>query len=96
MSGISRIAAERQRQIDGEGYTPEHDNAHAEGELARAGAVYALRAVGAGGLNPYDPMRYWPRDWHFKDFPDPDPLRMLAKAGALIAAELDRLTGEAP
>ena len=36
MSGIERIAKERQRQIEQEGWTPEHDDHHAEGEMAAA------------------------------------------------------------
>jgi hypothetical protein len=32
-SGIDLIAAERQRQIDAEGWTPEHDDEHAGGVL---------------------------------------------------------------
>lgn len=33
---IAEIAAERKRQIEAEGWTPEHDDAHDKGELARA------------------------------------------------------------
>lgn len=86
------IAAERARQVAAEGYTPEHDASHPVGELARAGAAYALWAAGGGrtGPNPYDAMRWWPPDWKFGY--DDDPVRALAKAGALIAAEIDRLT----
>ena len=88
MSGADLIGAERLRQVTAKGYTPEHDAEHVRGELARAGAVYALWAVKAGGVNPYDPMKYWPPDWRFKGGA---PLDYLAKAGALIAAEIDRL-----
>ncbi|MCM0757438.1 hypothetical protein M7775_02505, partial [Sporomusa sphaeroides DSM 2875] len=41
-SGIELIAAERQRQISQEGWTPEHDDQHANGELALAAACYAI------------------------------------------------------
>lgn len=40
--GISIIAAERKRQIEVKGYTPEHDDAHDLGELGLAAALYAL------------------------------------------------------
>jgi hypothetical protein len=90
-AGLSLIAAERARQVAVEGYTPEHDAEHAHGELARAGAVYALWAVKAGGVNPHDPMKYWPRDWRFKGG---EALDHLVKAGALIAAEIDRIVAE--
>lgn len=42
MSGVDFIATERQRQLDDEGWTPEHDDIHTLGELAVAGACYAL------------------------------------------------------
>jgi hypothetical protein len=93
MTGIELIAAERQRQIDVEGWTPEHDDMHDEGQLTGAAECYAARAADqlAGiksGLT--DP----PLQWTFEDSwwkPSPDPERNLVKAGALIAAELDKL-----
>ena len=42
--GAALIAAERQRQIDAEGWTPEHDAEHGDDALACAAAVYALPA----------------------------------------------------
>jgi hypothetical protein len=36
------VLAERQRQITAEGWTPEHDDEHAAGDLALAAACYAL------------------------------------------------------
>jgi len=45
MSAIEDIAAERLRQIEAEGWTPEHDDdEHAEGMLSRAAACYAAGA----------------------------------------------------
>ncbi len=40
--GVAAIAAERRRQVEAEGWTPEHDDQHTRGELARAAACYAL------------------------------------------------------
>jgi hypothetical protein len=82
MNGIERIAAERKRQIEVEGWTVGHDAEHRHGELAQAGAVYAL-----GHFSE----RYWPWDLQWwKPTPD-NRIRELEKAGALIAAEIDRL-----
>lgn len=39
------VLAERQRQINAEGWTPEHDDEHDGGELAVAAAAYALHAA---------------------------------------------------
>ncbi len=92
MSGIDRIAKERQRQIDGEGWTPEHDQHHQHGQLSKAGAQYAMVAFYARhnkDLRFHPPMDWpWANKW-WK--PSDDPIRNLEKAGALIAAEIDRL-----
>jgi hypothetical protein len=79
-AGIGLIAQERTRQISKEGWTPGHDDEHDEGQLAKAAACYAL------GRNHYWP---WDMQW-WKPTPN-DRIRELAKAGALIAAEIDRL-----
>lgn len=39
MSVIDEIAAERQRQVEVEGWTAEHDDKHADGSLAQAAAA---------------------------------------------------------
>ncbi len=41
MTGIELITAERQRQIESEGWTPEHDDEHDDEEIAAAAAYYA-------------------------------------------------------
>lgn len=43
MGVLEEIAAERQRQMDVEGWTPEHDDGHFAGEMARAAAAYAIQ-----------------------------------------------------
>jgi hypothetical protein len=97
-TGIEMIAAERQRQIDVEGYTTEHDAEHDyEGALALAGATYALpdRFRGRDPLDRDALPRTWPWPSRFwKPTPD-DRVRELVKAGALIAAEIDRIQTEA-
>ena len=42
MSGTDLIYLERARQIEVEGWTPEHDSKHKQGELANAAAYYAM------------------------------------------------------
>lgn len=119
MNGIERIVAERQRQIEEEGWTAEHDDTHTSEQLAMAAACYAapekiyVRLEFAGGVDFHDPWP-WAGIWDKRagcgdtrkgeknegaNFP-PDPgeyldnerLDLLTKAGALIAAEIDRLT----
>lgn len=88
MTAIEDIAAERQRQIEVEGWTPEHDDEHGNEELAHAAACYALgtREV---GTNPDNLTYIWP--WHADWWKPSDRRRQLVKAGALIAAEIERL-----
>ena len=95
-TGLELIIAERERQITQEGWSKERDAAeHQNGELAMAAACYAFDAV---ALPTIDAKRFvfdnwpWSRKW-WKPTPD-DPIRQLTKAGALIAAEIDRRQGE--
>lgn len=103
--GIDLIAEERQRQIAEEGWTAEHDASHTQGQLAYAAIAYALPPdeieVDLDQTNGQ--IRGWVRFLRSKFFPweikmwKPTPydrIRELAKAGALIAAGLDRLQRE--
>jgi hypothetical protein len=95
MSGAELIAKERQRQVEKEGWTQAHDAEHDRGEILSAGIAYATMArdqAHHGKHADSDLVRdmNWP--WHSAWWkPDPDPIRNLVKAGALIAAEIDRL-----
>jgi hypothetical protein len=81
MTGAELIIQERQRQIDVEGWTVEHDGHHQNGELIAAAIFYADEATSA---------MEWPWDELPRSRGD-DRIRDLTKAGALIAAEIDRL-----
>jgi|SRR5665213_3084850 len=94
--GAEQIAAERQRQIDVEGYTSEHDAEYHRSELGIAALCYLVCAL-AGSLHLEDNISALPapNEWPWDDAlwkPSTDPIRNLEKAGALIAAEIDRLT----
>lgn len=86
--GALRIAAERWRQIAEEGYTADHDDglgAYAGRELAQAGLAYVMAVV----EHPREGAEWWP--WDPRAFrPSGDTVRDLERAGALIAAALDR------
>jgi len=86
------VIAERERQKSVEGWTPDHDDAHASGEMASAAAAYAFSA----GANPSEanllggaPPVLWPwdRDW----WKPTTPRRDAVKAAALLLAEIERL-----
>lgn len=79
------VLAERRRQIEAEGWTTEHDDAHAPGELARAGAAYAIYDNGGWGKTSKN-IWPWTDDWW-----KPHNIRRdLVRGGALILAEIER------
>lgn len=81
------VLAERRRQVEVEGWTPEHDDKHDDGSLARAAACYARgsRHVDAGRV--FADMWPWDNRW-WK--PSRDQRRNLIKASALLLAEIER------
>ncbi len=87
------VQAERRRQIEAEGWTPEHDDEHADGQMAQAAGCYALHAGGIdtdwpGGIRNGSAL-FWPCD---KDWWKPTTTRRdLVKACALALAEIERL-----
>lgn len=86
------VLAERRRQIEREGWTPEHDDSHRDQSLSVAAACYALAGVqGArpGALSPHYLASFtgWGSGW----FKPTDPRRNIIKAAALLLAEIERL-----
>lgn len=85
------VQAERRRQVEAEGWTPEHDDQHSHGQMARAAACYAL----AGSSAPNDETAAllvslaWP--WDEQWWKPSTARRDLIKAGALVLAEIERL-----
>lgn len=109
MDGAERIAAERKRQIEVEGWTPEHDAEHIQGEMALAAALFATPVLLYEKQEVANEIAFsdaWPWDkrWDKRPVKDsgnvlmanltlsyPQRIRQLEIAGALIAAEIDRL-----
>lgn len=104
---LAEITAERLRQITSEGWTVEHDDLHAQGEMARAAACYAM----AGGVNKVQReslfrlfelgsestailRKLWPWDWTW--WKPMDRRRDLIRAAALIVAEVERIDRATP
>ncbi|HHK0427933.1 TPA: hypothetical protein ACQQIU_006166 [Pseudomonas aeruginosa] len=90
------VQAERKRQVEVEGWTPEHDDAHNHGQMARAAACYAL----AGSSAPNDGTAAllvslaWP--WDEQWWKPSTARRDMVKACALGLAEIERLDRAAP
>jgi hypothetical protein len=98
MNGAELIKSERQRQIKSEGFDSEHDREYGSNQLTRAAIVYTK--IDKHNVEDIfkDPLTHrwpWGTQW-LKPFSKCDPtqvdrIRCLTKAGALIAAEIDRL-----
>lgn len=88
------VQAERRRQVQAEGWTPEHDDEHTCDEIAAMACFYAMppaardwdaRSTGYGDTLGCAML---PDGWVAKTG---DRRRELVKAGALIVAEVERL-----
>lgn len=99
---IAEIAAERQRQVEVEGWSAEHDDReHYRGELALAAASYAEHATRFRDAEAFGsryaikaPPSNWP--FHHRWWKPKDPRRDLIRASALIVAEIERLDRKDP
>jgi hypothetical protein len=97
-SGAKLIENERRRQMEKEGWTADHDDEHVNGEMAAAAVCYAspesiyVKREHERFVGFVDPWP-WDKNWDKRhDYPNTDQkIEMLVKAGALIAAEIDRL-----
>lgn len=105
-TGIELIAKERQEQIEKHGWNAKHDDKHNTGELADAAAVCAstvriYNKFEYANNTHFDvlAMKGWklPLDWDGNRLLDNNKsskktrIHQLKVAGALIAAEIDRL-----
>jgi len=86
---LADIATERNRQISVKGWSPDHDDAHRDGSLAAAAVAYAFSAATAERYFAADPLGFWP--WDPTSWKPRSPREDLVRAGALIAAEIERI-----
>ena len=99
-TGIELIAAERQRQVEQEGWTAEHDDEHTDGALIAA-AAHLIEAhcddFEGRTADVWVQSSNWPETpWIRELYEKHGGTRALEIAGALIAAEIDRLQRAAP
>ncbi|MBX3580092.1 MAG: hypothetical protein KF723_23055 [Rhizobiaceae bacterium] len=92
--GTLDVLAERERQLEVEGWSSDHDDKHDSGEIASAAAAYALpdpsfRLKRNGEGQVVAVPRVWP--WSAEWWKPKSRRQNLVRAGALILAELDRL-----
>lgn len=81
-AAITSIITERRRQQTVKGFTPQLDDTYTECELAAAAISY---------IEPMEAESYWPAGWLDDSFKPSDYRSNLVKAGALIAAEIERI-----
>lgn len=79
------VLAERRRQVEVEGWTPEHDDKHCNRSLAMAAACYCEPRYRFHNEAP----TAWP--WDKTWWKPTTPRRDLVKAAALILAEIERI-----
>lgn len=103
-TGIELIADERQRQIDKKNWTADHDDEHTDCSLAMAAALYATPQQLFEFRNNGTQLKVFEDPWPWRRIEGgrgggnawdrrgkSTRIRDLEKAGALIAAEIDRL-----
>ena len=97
-TGADRIRFERCRQVLLKGFSLDHDDRHVDGELVMAALAYAEAGI-MSQIRPAvrvylssPPPTGWGWPWQHSEWkPSDDPIENLVRAGALIAAEIDRL-----
>jgi hypothetical protein len=88
-TGSELIEEERTRQISQEGHNAQGDAVYVRGQLITAAIAYLFHESADKEMNTYA-YDTWP--WSGDSFkPHDGTIRNLVKAGALIAAEIDRL-----
>lgn len=85
--GVARVAVERDRQRYK--FDDAHDDAHDDRELAKAALCYLVESMGGEFGGFVQPPEGWP--FGSESWQPGERVDDLTKAGALIAAEIDRL-----
>ena len=100
MNGVELIAAERRGQVEEKGLTAEHDAMYRHGDLAVAAAELAVDGTDSWVTHTIQGGVSEPRDMcgavakHGCQGTAPNHLQSLVIAGALIAAEIDRVQNQ--
>ncbi|WP_173087321.1 hypothetical protein [Devosia sp. 1635] len=105
------VLAERRRQIEAEGWTPDHDDEHRRGQLSRAAAAYAYfgslldeereRGANTDSFTTFIIRHLFPSwgtvygGWDWHWWKPKTRREDLVRAGALILAEIERLDRDA-
>ena len=86
--GLQLISEEREKQLSKLGWTSQDDDTHTDQELLEAAVCYSEITLEGKYAHKGKPSEWpWDESW----WKPGEPIRNLAKAGALIAAEISRL-----
>lgn len=85
--GADLIREERRRQIEQEGYDARHDHDELLNRLVAGAIAYAIVDI-----DRREAEAWWP--WDFGSWKPKDRKRNLVRAGALIAAAIDKMQDE--
>jgi len=89
MTGVKLI--EQEREHNARKFTPAHDDAHTRGDLAVIAAILAVKGTDACVEDPLGRVSFLGGDsWGLIHKHEGHRVKMLAVAGGLIAAEIDR------
>lgn len=87
---MALLEAERRRQVEVEGWTPEHDDEHSDGELLHAAVLYLWAGTDkAAPTSPSGVPISWP--WEPGWWKPKDRRSNLIRAGSLLLAEKERI-----
>lgn len=85
---IADIDGERRRQVEAEGWTNDHDDEHADCQMAGAAACYAISAIPHWAKHEAIRLLWpWAKGW----WKPRSHRENLVRAGALIVAEIERI-----
>ncbi len=93
VGAVRDIDLERKRQIESEGWSPAHDDAHIKGELTAAAYSYLWAHMPFAPRPASTPPTYWP--WERSWWKPKSARADLVRASALIVAEIERLDRQA-
>jgi hypothetical protein len=96
-TGSYLIACERMRQIQDKGWDSKHDDKHTDRSLLNAAILLALDVYNGSMVDPLQ-VEDWPDQLclRVRENYGTDVVRRLTIAGAMIAAEIDRLQRQKP
>lgn len=90
VTAVARVVAERRRQIEGEGFTTQHDDSLSLGDMALAAACYAENSAHPREFRPGQWL--WDSDWWKPSTPERDRCKAMA---LLIAEDAKAIRAEA-